>query len=114
MAGLLVLGGDGTGSIHNIQRSQSIQAELKKIGIHDNSVGREYLTKHLNDVLNDPSNISKVENSSYIAKELPGQPLVEYTATTRESFLMGSGGAVKLKSVWEENRLITVIIEAGK
>lgn len=34
-----------------------------------------------------------------VAKELPGQPIIEYTATIRESFLMGPGGGVKLRSV---------------
>ena len=91
-----------------------MQAELRKIGIHDDSTGREYLTQHLNDVLNDPNNISNKEVRDYIAKELPGQPRIEYTATTRESFLMGPGGGVKLKTVWDGNRLLTVVIEAGK
>lgn len=106
--------GKASGSTHNIQRSQSMQAELSKIGIHGNSTGREYLTKHLNDVLNDSSNISNKEVRDYIAKELPGQPRIEYTATTRESFLMGPGGGVKLRSVWDGNRLLTIVIEAGK
>lgn len=79
-----------------------------------NSTGREYITQHLNDVLNDPSNISNVEVRSYVAKELPGQPIVEYTATTRESFLMGLGGGVKLRSVWDGDKLLTIIIEAWR
>lgn len=106
--------GKATGSTHNIQRSQSMQAELRKIGIHDNSTGRECLTQHLNDILSDSSNISNVEVRSYIAKELPGQPKIEYTATTRESFLMGPGGGVMLRTVWDGNRLLTVVIEVGK
>lgn len=48
-------------STHNIQHSQSMQAELNRIGIYDNLTGREYITQHLNDVLSNPSNISNVE-----------------------------------------------------
>ena len=58
-------------------------------------------------------NISNIETRSYIAKELPEKPLVEYTATTRESLLMGPGGAVKVESVWTNNRLLTILVKGG-
>ncbi|MBE5903797.1 MAG: hypothetical protein E7275_05855 [Pseudobutyrivibrio sp.] len=87
--------------------------ELERIGIYDDIAGREYLTQHLNKVVNDSSNISGVESRSYVAKEICGQPIMEYTATTRESFLMGQYGGVKLKTIWDGNRLLTVIIEGG-
>ena len=105
--------GKASGNKHNIERSKSMQAELRRIGIHDNSFGREYITNHLNDVLNDSSNISNVEIRSYTAKQLPGTPVIEYTSTTRESLLMGPGGAVKIESVWDGNRLITIIVKGG-
>ena len=87
---------------------------MNKIGIQDTTSGRQYLTEHLNNVLKDPSNISNVETRTYIAKELPGAPVVEYTATTRESLLMGPGGALKVESVWDGNRLLTVILKGGQ
>lgn len=62
-------------------------------------------------MLKDSTNISNVEVRSYVAKELPSKPNVEYTATTRESLLMGPGGAVKVKSVWDGNGLPTVIVK---
>ncbi len=105
--------GKASGNKHNIERSKSMQAELRRIGIHDNSFGREYITNHLNDVLNDSSNISNVEIRSYTVKQLPGTPVIEYTSTTRESLLMGPGGAVKIESVWDGNRLITIIVKGG-
>lgn len=105
--------GKASGSKHNIERSKSMQAALQKIGIYDTSSGREYISNHLNDVLNDSTNISNVEVRSYVAKELPDKPIIKYTATTRESLLMGPGGAVKVKSVWDGNRLLTVIVEGG-
>ena len=105
--------GKATGSKHNIERSKAMQAELARIGIYDTPSGREYLSKHLNDVLKDPTNISKTETRSYVAKEMPGKPVVEYTATTRESLLMGPGGAVLVESVWDGDRLLTIIIKGG-
>ncbi|WP_192932804.1 hypothetical protein [Lachnobacterium bovis] len=105
--------GKGTGNKHNIQRSQSMQIELEKIGIYDDLSGRDYLTQHLNKVLNDSSNISSLEDRSYVAKEIAGNPTIEYTATTRESLLMGPYGGVKLKTIWDGDRLLTIIIEGG-
>ena len=105
--------GKASGNKHNIERSKAMQAELQKIGIHNTPSGREYISNHLSNVLNDPTNISNVEIRSYIAKELPGKPVVEYTATTRESLLMGPGGAVMVESVWDGNRLLTVIVKGG-
>ena len=106
--------GKGTGNKHNIQRSQSMQIELEKIGIYDDLSGRDYLTQHLNKVLNDSSNISSVEVRSYVAKEIAGNPTIEYTATTRESLLMEPYGGVKLKTIWDGDRLLTIIVEGGR
>ena len=105
--------GKATGSKHNIERSKAMQAELARIGIYDTPSGREYLSKHLNDVLKDPTNISKTETRSYITKEIPGRLVVEYTATTRESLLMGPRGTVLVESVWDGDRLLTIIIKGG-
>lgn len=88
--------------------------ELSRIGINDTPASRVLLEKHLNDVLKNPNNISATEVRTYIAKELPDKPVVEYTATTRESFLMGPGGGVMVESVWDDERLLTIIIKGGK
>ena len=106
--------GKASGDKHNIERSKAMQAELQKIGIHNTPSGKEYISNHLNDVLKDPTNISNVETRSYTIKELPDKPVVKYTATTRESLLMGPGGAVMVKSIWNGNRLLTAIVEGGK
>ncbi len=88
--------------------------ELRNIGINDDSVGRSYLENHLNSVLKDNSNIIKTETRTYVAKELPNKPTFQYVSTTRESFLAGPMGGVKVESVWEGARLITIIIKGGK
>ncbi|MBC1586330.1 hypothetical protein HB909_10520 [Listeria seeligeri] len=106
--------GKAKGNKHNIQRSQTMQSELSKIGIYDTPSSRELLNNHLKNVVNDSSNILKTESRSYIAKELPGTPTVNYTATVRESFLKGPNGGVKIESVWDGDRLLTIIVKGGK
>lgn len=106
--------GKGKGSQHNIERSKAMKTELSKIGIQDTTSGRQYLTEHLNNALNDSSNIRNIENRTYIAKELPGTPVVEYTATVKESLLMGPGGGLVVESIWDGNRLLTVILKGGQ
>ena len=105
--------GKAVGGKHNIERSVSMENSLNRIGIFDNASGREYLSSHLNQVLNDASNISNTEIRSYIAKELPGCPEITYTAVTKESLLMGPYGGLKLESVWDGNRLLTIVIKGG-
>lgn len=99
---------------HNIGQSKAMQVESQRIGIHDTPSGREYVSNYFNEIIKDPTNISNVQVKSYEVKELPDRPVVEYTATTRESLLMGPGGAIKLESIWDGDRLLTVIIKGGK
>ncbi|MDV7745098.1 hypothetical protein PSH14_08280, partial [Enterococcus mundtii] len=106
--------GKAKGNKHNIQRSQTMKNELSKIGILDTPTNRDFLSSHLKDVLKDSSNISKTESRSYVAKELYGKPTVNYTATVRESFLKGPNGGVKIESVWDGDRLLTIIIKGGR
>lgn len=87
---------------------------MEHIGIYNTTNNRKLIKNHLNDVLNDSSNVIGTETRSYIAKELPGNPKIEYTTTTKESFFMEPGGGVKLETVWDGDRLLTVIIKSGK
>lgn len=106
--------GKAKGNKHNVQRAQTMQNELSKIGIYDTPSSRELLNNHLKNVVNDSSNILKIESRSYIAKELPSTPTVNYTATVRERFLKGPNGGVKIESVWDGDRLLTIIVKGGK
>lgn len=38
----------------------------------------------------------------------------DYIATVRESFLKGPNGGVKLESVWDGDRLLTIIVKGGQ
>ncbi len=91
--------GKATGDSRNVRRSKALQQELQRIGLNDTPENREYLTAHLTWVLNDPTNIREVQRNGRVV---------------RESLLMGPKGGCKLETIWEGNKLITVIIKAGR
>ncbi|MFQ3610672.1 MAG: RHS repeat-associated core domain-containing protein, partial [Fimbriimonadales bacterium] len=91
--------GKASGDPHSVRRSRALQQELQRIGINDTPENREYLTAHLTWVLNDPTNIREVQRNGRIV---------------RESLLMGPKGGCKLETIWEGDKLITVIIKAGR
>jgi RHS repeat-associated protein/uncharacterized repeat protein (TIGR01451 family) len=88
--------GAATGDIHNIERSQSMASELSRIGIGDTPMGASYLEDQLTAAYSDTTNV--VGDVSTGGR------------TVKESLLMGPGGALKMRSVWDGQRLITVIL----
>lgn len=56
------------------------------------------MAEHLNNVLNDPSAIKEIQETGRIV---------------RESLLAGPDGIVKMQSVWEGTKLITVQLFGG-
>jgi RHS repeat-associated protein len=89
--------GKATGSIHNITRSTGMLKQLESIGIFDNAVGRSFLNSHLEEVYKSAKGIVQTD----------GRIL-------RESLIMGPNGGLGVKSYWEGNKLITVILLGGK
>jgi RHS repeat-associated protein len=85
------------GSVHNIQRSTIMLSELQRVGLNDTAQARTYVQAHLGRVLNDASSI---------VSQTGGR-------TVRESFLMGPTGGVKLETVWEGTKLITMKVLGG-
>jgi RHS repeat-associated protein len=88
--------GKATGNAHNIERSTGMLRQLESIGIFDNVAGRTLLR----------SNLASVYTSSEGILANNGRIL-------RESLLMGPNGAVKVESIWEGNKLITVKLFGG-
>ena len=89
--------GKATGSAHNINRSTSMLRKLEKIGLPDSAATREYLAEHF----------SKVASQQGVM-QANGK-------IVRESLLMGpAGGSVKVESIWEGTKLITVKILSPK
>lgn len=88
--------GKATGRIHNIQRYTDMLRNLNRIGIQDNSAGRALLKSHLCQVFNNTEGI----------------PLTN-GRVLRESLLMGPRGGVKVESIWEGDKLITIMLKGG-
>ena len=80
---------------------------MQRLGVRDNDAGRELLTKHFEETVNDPSNVSRAWTSEHGAFE------------TRESlFNDPSGKFAKFETTWEvlpngTRRLTTVIPKGG-
>lgn len=72
--------------------------QLRQVGLNDTEEVREVITQNLTQALNNPSSIVAINGAR----------------TTRESLLMGPGGAVKLESIWEGTKLITIKVFGGK
>ena len=89
--------GKATGAAHNIERSTSMLKQLQRVGIFDNKAGRSLLKSHL----------EKAYKSAEAVRQSNGRYL-------RESLLMGPNGALKVKSVWEGEKLITVTLFGAK
>jgi RHS repeat-associated protein len=85
------------GSVHNVQRSTSMLGELQRVGLNDTAQARNHVRAHLGRVLNDASSIVSQTGNR----------------TVRESFLMGPTGGIKLETVWEGTKLITMKVLGG-
>ena len=89
--------GKATGSLHNIERSTGMLKQLESVGIFDNSTGRNLLNNHLTKTYN--NNIGMLQSNG---------------RCFRESLLIGPNGILKVESVWEKNKLITITLFGGK
>ena len=76
--------GNASGSVHNVRRSLDNAAQLSRIGIHDNIIGREIVEASFKNAFN--SNIGLIMNSAGSAKV--------YT------LIVGPGGFLGMESVW--------------
>jgi hypothetical protein len=87
--------GKATGDRATIDRSQAMRRQLGAIGLGDTSDTRAYLSAHLYCIFHDRTNIASIQVNGRIIKE---------------SLLMGPIGALKMKTVWDSNKLITIIL----
>lgn len=88
--------GKATGNSHNIERSKNMLKQLQSIGIFDTPTGRAYLESYSQNVYKVPGVLQN--NGRFM----------------RESLLMGPNGGLKVQSIWENNRLITIELFGGK
>lgn len=91
--------GNATGNKHNIDRSIAMERQLNSIGIFDDPFGRKLVLDNLSDAFDNPSSILKTQENGRIV---------------RESLLSGPNGVLKVESVWDREKLITVKLYGGK
>ena len=72
-----------------------MQRQLGRIGFYDNAYDRYYLKQYLNEVLNDASTLVRRQSNG---------------RDVRESLLTGPEGVLKMESIWEGRKLITVML----
>lgn len=85
--------GKASGREHNINRSQAMLRQLEPIGFHNTPQNRAYLANYLYLIYLDPTNISEFQTNSRVVKE---------------SLLMGKYGGLKVQTIWDEEKLITI------
>ena len=89
--------GQATGTVHNIQRSLQMLKQLNSIGILDNPANRAYITE-------------KITESFYYSQAV----LQANGREIREIMLMGPHGGVKMQTIWEGAKLITIMLFGQK
>lgn len=90
--------GNATGNAHNISRSTSMLRQLQQIGLQDNPATRSLLARHFDGVVRSTTNILRTQSNGRVV---------------RESLLAGPNGVLKVQSVWEDTKLITVTLLGG-
>lgn len=107
--------GQATGNTHNIEQTTDMKNELaKKMGIYDTPDNRSFIKDKLIESYYDPNSIVSVEPMSYVAKKLPGKPVVNWTGTTRKIFIMGLERGAVFQTLWDDNVLKNIIVKGGK
>ncbi len=75
-----------------------VLVQLERIGLPKTAANTEIMRQHLIGVINNASNILRTQPNGN---------------TVRESLLMGPKGALKVQSIWDGAKLITVKLFGG-
>jgi RHS repeat-associated protein len=88
--------GKATGSLHNINRSQSMLRLLQKMGLPDTQATREYLAKQLQRAYS--HGVGQLQEN--------GNVLIQ-------SLLAGPAGSwAKMITIWRDNKLVTIMLKS--
>jgi len=85
--------GFATGNQHNIHRSTAMLNQMNRIGISDTAANRAYMTTALTNAFHYAQPIAQ-GNGRYL----------------REFLLMGPLGGLRVETIWEAERLITIFL----
>ena len=85
--------GNATGNKNHIERSLAMELQLNSIGIFDDAKGKKLVLDNLSNAFDDPSSIRETQENSQVV---------------RTSVLTGPNGELKVESVWDKEKLISV------
>jgi len=85
--------GNATGNKNHIERSLAMEMHLNSIGIFDDAKGKKLVLDNLSNAFNDPSSIRETKENGRVV---------------RTSVLKGPNGDLKVESVWDKEKLISV------
>ncbi|MFE3573962.1 hypothetical protein [Lysinibacillus sp. NPDC059133] len=88
--------GNATGNKNHIERSLALEIQLNSIGIFNDGKGKKLVLDNLSDAYNNPSSIIKTHDNGRVV---------------RKSILTGPTGVLKVESVWDAEKLITIKLE---
>ena len=81
--------GQGTGRVHNIDRSIQNLIQLRRIGVYNNIQGRALLQSHFQSVARNSNNVLRTFTNQW------------GTFQVKESLFSGPGGFLKFESTWQ-------------
>lgn len=85
--------GNATGNKNHIERSLAMELQLNSIGIFDDAKGKKLVLDNLSNAFDDPSSIRETKENGRVV---------------RASVLTGPNGDLKVESVWDKEKLISV------
>ena len=85
--------GNATGNKNHIERSLAMELQLNSIGIFDDAKGKKLVLDNLSNAFDDPSSIRETQENGRVV---------------RTSVLKGPNGELKVESVWDKEKLISV------
>ncbi len=85
--------GNATGNKKHIERSLAMELQLNSIGIFDDAKGKKLVLDNLSNAFDDPTSIRETLDNGRVV---------------RTSVLKGPNGELKVESVWDKEKLISV------
>jgi len=85
--------GNATGNKNHIERSLAMELQLNSIGIFDDAKGKKLVLDNLSNAFDDSSSIRETKENGRVV---------------RTSVLKGPNGELKVESVWDKEKLISV------
>lgn len=90
--------GQASGNPQTIIRSKERLRLLESIGIFDTPENRNYILNYLKNIFYDQTNIMEIQTDGRVIKD---------------SLLIGKQGALRMQTVWLDDKLITFFLKKG-